>query len=336
MRERQLLEKRREKRKNIVRQNRKKRNILQPVEEPKKVNAEEPKKVNAEEPKKVNVEEPKKVDIPKPTAKDDKMKIYISLTSINQKQNLLLNTLISISTQTVLPDKCYIYLSEEPYLLDKGFKNKIVSAKLQEFISKNALFEIKWCKNIGPYRKLLPILKSKWNEDCLILTIDDDIIYNKNLIKDYINDYKKYKCCITYRGVTHNFKKGDYSDFRYTKKRRIILKSLHNFANSGVGTITHPSFFHKTKNLIFNQELINELCKTTDDIWYYFCRIANNIETVVILKAHYIKFQHIQSNLALFNRYNNVSDTNTKNFRKTAKKFIELNLIDKNANIHNC
>jgi hypothetical protein len=261
--------------------------------------------------------------------RDNTMKVYVSLTSIQQKQNHLLQTLQSITRQSVLPDKCYIYLSEEPYLLDKGFKDKVLHPQLQKFIDNHPLFQIKWCENIGPYRKLLFLLKEKWDEDCLILTIDDDIIYHKDLIKDYINDYNKYKCCIAYRGATHNFKNSDFSDFYYKRTRKPpTLKWIYNFANSGVGTVTHPRFFHKTKDLIFNRELINELCKTTDDIWYYFCRIANGVETVLRLKYNYFKFNDTNaSTFGLFHNFNNKNATNTKNFRKTAKKFIELKLL---------
>ena len=256
------------------------------------------------------------------------MKIYVSLTSIFQKQKHLLNTLHSISNQSLKPDKCFIYLSEKPYLLDKGFKDKYINNELKQFIDNNPIFQIKWCENIGPYRKLFYLLKEKWNEDCLILTIDDDIFFHPNLIKDYVNDYNKYKCCISYRGCSHDFKNHDFSDFHYEKRKPIVLKNLFNFANSGVGTVTHPSFFHKTKDLIFDLNLINELCKTTDDIWYYFCRIANNIETVLILKLHYFKFNHYKFNeTALYANFNNRKNTNTINFQNTAKKFIQLKLM---------
>jgi hypothetical protein len=256
------------------------------------------------------------------------MKIYLSLTSIFQKQQHLLKTLKSILKQSLLPDKCFIYLSEEPYLLDKGFKDRKLNEELADFININKLFEIKWCKNIGPYRKLLYLLREKWNEDCLILTMDDDILYHHNLIQDYINDYNKYKCCISYRGCTHDFKNRDFSDFNYNNKKTTKLKDLFNFANSGVGTITHPTFFHKTDKLIFNLDLINDLCKTTDDVWYYFCRIANNIDTVIINKPQYILFNfHNFNEISLFMNFNNKNNTNTEAFKKTAKKFIELNLM---------
>ena len=57
-------------------------------------------------------------------------------------------------------------------------------------------------KNTGPYRKLLPLLKDKWDEDCIIITLDDDVIYYTKLIKNLVNDYNKHKCSIGYRGFT--------------------------------------------------------------------------------------------------------------------------------------
>tara|TARA_B110001452_G_C15241431_1_gene429872 strand:- start:9781 stop:10554 length:774 start_codon:yes stop_codon:yes gene_type:complete len=257
------------------------------------------------------------------------MNIYVSLTSIYQKQNLLLNTLVSIKNQILLPTKCYIYLSTEPYLLDQGFKNKILNNDLQEFIDKNDIFEVRWCENIGPYRKLLPLLKEKWNEDCLILTMDDDIFYHSNLINQLVSDYNKYKCCIAYRGHTPNLNNINFETLKYEKGNSPILKHLYNFANSGVGTVNHPSFYHKTGDLIFNLEYIKNYCETSDDIWYYLCRIVNNIETVLNLKYNnYINFNMESHNsTALCINYNYKNKTNENNLRKIADKFIELQLI---------
>ena len=157
---------------------------------------------------------------------------------------------------------------------------------------------------------------------------------NKTVVSIFINptqfnnknDYKKYKCCVSYRGCTHDFNFPNYSNFHYEKRTNTIPRTLYNFANSGVGTITHPSFFHKTKNLIFDLKLIKDLCPTTDDIWYYFCRIANNIDTVIINKPNFFQFFNNQD-YALFFNYNNVDDRNTLNIKKTAIKFHELKLI---------
>ena len=89
-----------------------------------------------------------------------KRPVYISITSIYQRQSELVVTLNSIISQTVIPDGIFLYLSEDPYLLDSGFKNKTITDKqLNQFIESNPLIKIIWTKNTGPYRKLLPLLE---------------------------------------------------------------------------------------------------------------------------------------------------------------------------------
>ena len=51
------------------------------------------------------------------------MKLYVSLTSIFDNQDILIETIKSILNQTKKSDNIYFYLSENPFLLDKGFKN---------------------------------------------------------------------------------------------------------------------------------------------------------------------------------------------------------------------
>ena len=64
---------------------------------------------------------------------NDNTKIFVSLTSIFDNQNILLKTLQSIKNQSLMPNKCFIYLSEEPHLLDKEFpynKNIIIYSRV--------------------------------------------------------------------------------------------------------------------------------------------------------------------------------------------------------------
>ena len=82
----------------------------------------------------------------------------ISLISIFQRQNSLLSTLKSCFQQSLNSkyylDKDIINLSEEPYLLDTGFKDKkITNIELIQFINKNKQkILINWTLNTGPYR----------------------------------------------------------------------------------------------------------------------------------------------------------------------------------------
>ena len=263
------------------------------------------------------------------------MKIYVSLTSIFERQYGLLLTLRSILNQTKLPDLCYIYLSEEPYLLDTGFTNRnITNTDLKLFLETNShLFKVQWVNNIGPYRKLLPLLKEKWNEDCLILTIDDDSEYKSDLIERYLIDYNKYKCCIGYRGFTINIDNGLYN-INYSDRTKFKEKYLYNFLTGKGGGLYHPSFFWKTGDLIFQEKYFKSTCETGDDIWFNFIRIANNIDLFIkpiCDKDPNYMIRDCSSSLALFTSYNNkLQDNkliNSINIQNTVKLLIDLKYL---------
>jgi hypothetical protein len=248
--------------------------------------------------------------------------IYISLTTIFSRQDVLSKTLESIIEQTKLPDMIYLCLSEEPYLLDNGFKNRNISnSKLVNILEKNNnIIKIKWVENTGPYRKLLPLLKDKWDENCLIITIDDDTIYNKDLIKNIVNDYYIYNCVINYRGFTPLF--NNLNEFDYDKRKETINNYLYNFPTGKGGILYNPQFFHKTGDLIFNRNIYLDTCKTNDDIWFYLIRILNNVKCFLDSKS-WLKKDLLHPDM-LYTKYN--MNTNTIMLRNTLKTLQTLNL----------
>jgi predicted O-methyltransferase YrrM len=244
--------------------------------------------------------------------------VYISLTSIFKNQDILLQTLQSIMKQTRPPDRIFLYLSEEPYLLDTGFKDKkITNSDLLKFMNDNSIIKIGWVKNTGSYRKLLPLLRDKWDEDCIIITIDDDTIYDSHLIEYLIKDYTEQNCVIGYRGFTPLFNK--LENFEYKKHDKLKNLSLYNFLTGKGGILYKPQFFHKTGNLIFEDKIYLDTCPTGDDIWFYLVRILNNVN-VYLSKKKWLK-QDLSSN-GLFANFNKKINTNI--FKKTFKKLKEL------------
>uniref|UniRef100_A0A6C0BTV6 Glycosyltransferase 2-like domain-containing protein n=1 Tax=viral metagenome TaxID=1070528 RepID=A0A6C0BTV6_9ZZZZ len=249
-----------------------------------------------------------------------KLPIYVSITSIYKNQNPLYETLKSILIQTIPPDKIFIYLSEEPYILDDGFiDKKITDNNLLNLINNTPNIELNWVKNIGSYRKLLPLLKDKWKEDCIIITFDDDTIYNNNLIKNLINDYNNNKCVIGYSGFTPTFR--EFKDFNYLKRGLTHNVSLYNFLTGKGGILYKPDFFHKTENLIFNEEIFLNTCDKQDDVWFYLIRILNNI------KCYLSQKDWLSKNIitrGLYDNYNSKNNNNTIAFKNTILKLSEL------------
>ena len=248
--------------------------------------------------------------------------IYISLTSIFQRQGLLLQTLESIVTQTLLPSKIFLFLSKQPYLLDAGFKDKILTNNnLKKFLHKYShLINVVWVKNTGPYRKLIPLLKKKWNEDCIIITIDDDTVYENNLIENIVNDYKEHKCVINYRGFSPKINK--IEELKYKKDKYLINKHLFNFPTGKGGILYTPSFFHQTKDLIFNKDVYLNKCETADDIWFMLVRVANNVPCFLDTKT-FMKKDNNCKGVSLFSNYNN-NNKNTETIKNTLNALKEI------------
>lgn len=249
-----------------------------------------------------------------------KIPVYVSLTTIFKNQNALYETIQSILMQTRPPDKIFIYLSEEPYILDCGFiDKKITDDKLQNLINSTPNIELNWVKNIGSYRKLLPLLKEKWNEDCIIITFDDDTIYSKNLINNLINDYNTHKCVVGYSGFTPFFK--ELKDFNYLKRGLTNNLSLYNFLTGKGGILYKPEFFHKTEKLIFNEEIYLNTCDKQDDVWFYLIRILNKV------KCYLAEKEWLSKNIitrGLYDNFNSKNNNNTVAFRKTLNKLSEM------------
>lgn len=249
--------------------------------------------------------------------------VYISLTSIFKNQDILLETLQSIMNQTRLPDKIVLYLSEESYILDTGFKDKkITNSNLLKFVDDNSIIVLNWVKNIGSYRKLLPLLKDKWEEDCIIITIDDDIIYSRDLIKNLVNDYNKYKCVISYRGFTPDLD-DNLKNFDYLKHKELISKHKYNFPTGIGGILYKPEFFHKTKDLIFDENIYLNSCDKQDDIWFYLIRILNDIDCYIENCTNKWIVKNISTRDGLYQNYNSKNNQNTIALKDT------INLLKK-------
>jgi hypothetical protein len=253
-----------------------------------------------------------------------KYDIFVSVTSLFQNQRILLKTLNSLKNQTTLPDKIFLYLSEEPYLKDLGFKNKnITNTSLKEFIDNNSsLIEVRFVSNIGSYRKLLPLLEEKWDEDCVIITVDDDTVYTSDLISKYINDYEKYKCAVSYRGFTPNCI--SLEDFDYLNRLPLVKLHKLNFSTGKGGVLYHPSFFHKIGKIIFEKDYFLKLCETHDDVWFNFFRILNDVPCYCDdTQPYMIEDLYTDTSLYInFNQHNNKDRNYFKNIYKKIKDII--------------
>lgn len=236
-----------------------------------------------------------------------RLPIYVSVTSIYKNQERLYKTLLSLKNQTIRPNKIYVYLSREPYLLDDGFKNGITDELLFNEL-RNPIYQVVWTKNEGSYRKLLPILRQKWAENCVIITVDDDVMYTEGLVEELYYDFLDKGCSIGYRGFISD---KPVTQYKNSLSRKKISEGLYNFATGKGAILYHPSFFHKTSKEIFDSNIyLSDNFKTKDDIWFYIMRIKNNINLYLGM-FDWLSKDNTNYNLSLANNYNSI-DANNK------------------------
>src|SRR5690554_4208808 len=204
-------------------------------------------------------------------------RIVVSLTTTSQRIELCRATLLSLTTQSLIPNEIIANLSKQPYLRDKGIKDNDILLTLTEGIPAplKDIISIRWVKNTGPYRKLIPALQQAEKNDCII-TADDDIFYNKNWLKLLLKDFNPNERTIHASRVRVKSKNifGKYTGYNFWP----LVKSSSVMTNNwiityGGGAVLYRKWFRD--ELIENDEFLI-VSPTSDDLWYSkICQLSN-------------------------------------------------------------
>lgn len=109
------------------------------------------------------------------------MRIVVSLTSTPTRVDKLYKTLDSILAQKRVPDAVYINL---PRRFGKENKPFPVPQALKDFVAKRPRIHInRPPKDLGPGTKIHPTLAKEKGPHTRIVTIDDDVLYDRRLLK---------------------------------------------------------------------------------------------------------------------------------------------------------
>lgn len=210
-------------------------------------------------------------------------KIIVSLTSFPKRINTVDIVIKTMLNQSVKPDKILLYLSKEEFEKSNIPENLL---KLQ-----NNIFQIKFCEDLKPHKKYYYVMQEY--PDSIIVTIDDDILYPKDLIQKLINSYNKYpKAVSCLRG--HTIKLYDEETFAPYKKwcteKKILNTPSLLVLPTGVGGVLYPPSC--IPKYAFNKEKIKKECLYTDDLWLKWMQLKVNIPAVLVsdgIKLNYIE-----------------------------------------------
>ena len=162
----------------------------------------------------------------------------------------------------------------------------------------------------------------------IVITVDDDLIYDRNLIRDLHETHKKYPKCVCARRVnlitkdsSGNAKK--YNDWEW-ECRKVTEPSLSLLA-TGCGGVLYPP--HLLPKETFDIESIKAHCLNTDDIWLKFMEMKNKIPVVWTNSkvVHPLSVRNSQESglLQTNTKGENRNDTNIK----AMEKFTGIKLI---------
>lgn len=190
--------------------------------------------------------------------------LIVSLTSYGRRLYDVGYTIESIMRQTLKPNRIILWIDERdrrniPAVLvkmqDRGLEIRVTG------------------ENIRSYKKLYHALV-EFPEDCIV-TVDDDIIYEYDLIERLVMAYRKTPDCIC-AARCHKVlldKEGQvlpYNSWQWHSRE--LTCSFRNFL-TGVGGVLYPP--HSLDEEVMNIEAFTKLAPTADDVWFYLMAVKN-------------------------------------------------------------
>ena len=239
-------------------------------------------------------------------------RIIVSLTSYNKRLSSVVLTIKSLLKQTKLPDKIilYLYKDEKEYL----------PSALTKLVDKNNL-KIEWVdEDLKPHKKYYYAMQQFPND--FIITVDDDVIYDRHLIEYLWKSHLKFKkSVIATRAHQVTFKNNiiqPYNKWNWNSKLESTPRM--DLVATGVGGILYPPHLLK-KELLTDKEKIKKYLRV-DDLWLKNIEVISRVSTVIcdegrILERNRIDVPNTQAT-ALANI--NVSESNND---KALKKLEE-------------
>ena len=221
--------------------------------------------------------------IPKDAPESD---IVVSITTLPERIHKINPTLISLLAQKTQPKKILVWVPKYSIREEKVYP--ILNLPLDN--SKIQIMRIE--EDLGPITKLIPALRRyKDNPDQKIICLDDDIIYSKYLIDDFIKAEKNYPDA-TLAMIGYNIPVSLLDKDRF--KQKVYANRVHD--PNRVDVVTGYGGF-MIKPLFFGPEFVSHLDQPkesffTDDLWISGHLSRMNIKRLVVPSSS--KFSHLK------------------------------------------
>lgn len=240
--------------------------------------------------------------------------IVVSLTTFGKRIHDVAFTIASIMEQTMKANRIILWL-------DFSFENRSLPILLEKLKEKG--LEIYYYKDIRSYKKIIPTLYLCPND--AIITIDDDLLYENDLIERLIKAYltnPQYISCSRYHEILFD-KYGKLKPYCSWNWCGNDLHPSHlHFATTGAGTLFPP---HSLDDEVFNEDVFTKLCFFADDVWINSMAakkgtLIKKIETHNPTGEDYLVNEDVQD-IGLFNINTSTTNNNDKQLEAVFEKY---------------
>lgn len=224
--------------------------------------------------------------------------IVISLTSFPARIHGVHLTIRSLLNQTYKATKIVLWLAEDQF---PKRENDLPSELLE---LRSALFEIRWCEDLRSYKKLIPSLRAF--PDATIITVDDDIIYERNLVAKLTKGSAEYPDCVV---VSRATKMNARADILFAETGGASYWRGPSYLNKLVGCsgCLYPAGCLNEEALDSSAFMSN--ASTSDDLWFWFMAVKNHTKIYRIPDGEWLpKENPMNSGLEALTAVNDADD----------------------------
>ena len=209
------------------------------------------------------------------TEKRDK-EFVVTLTSFPARINDIWISIETILRQSFKPDKIILWLAEEQFP-DKKLPDSLT--RLQD-----RGLSIEFCEDLRSHKKYYYSMLRY--PDANIITIDDDLYYPSDLLRNLVDLHQKYPGHIaTNRAHKFTFTGEHISPYRKWVHNVTDIEPSHLLVpTGGAGTLYPPNSLSKE---VFDKETFKSICFYADDLWLKIAALRKG--TLVVTNKTYNK-----------------------------------------------
>lgn len=203
-------------------------------------------------------------------------RLIVSLTSYPPRIGTVAKVLDSIYAQTRKADEIVLWLAEAQF----PGKEADLPQNLVQLMERKRL-TVRWCEDLKPHKKYFYALQEY--RDDLVVTIDDDLLYPKDMLAALYKSYLLYPDAVS-SVRTHLILISEQNQIMpYDTWPKEIDICIHEpcmqlIATGGAGTLYPPNLFGRE---FFNREAIQQICPLADDLWLKAMQLMSGVPVVL-------------------------------------------------------